>query len=117
MTYEFTKFYVTVCDELDLIPSEVDEALYVAISDCFEKGYTVESTVVELENDSQWETRITNIEELQTGDLVTITVPIYEYNESFYINLRGPIYDEVAKKQHPRVTFHGATRKGIHASA
>lgn len=111
MTYEFTKFYVKVCDELNITPSEVDEALYIAISDCFEKGYTVESTVVEVENDSQWETRITNIQELQTGDLVTITVPVYLFWDSIFIDTKTALYGLYEGIQNPSVIFHHATRK------
>lgn len=111
MTYEFTKFYVKVCDELNITPSEVDEALYIAISDCFEKGYTVESTVVEVEDDPQWETQVTDIQDVRDGDLVTITVPATTFGDSIFIGVNNALYDLSTGLQHPRVTFHHATRK------
>lgn len=123
MNYEFVQFYLAVCKGLGVDPSVKNPELFNAITEQYRENVdcgwmiggfdeTVSDAVEKIANDERWTTRITNIEDVREGDLVTITVPAVTVGGTLHIGVQTDISDTPTD----RMIFHYAIRKGFHAA-
>lgn len=127
MNYEFVRFHLAVCKGLGVDPSVTNQELFSAITEQYQDNVdcgrmigefddVVSGAIEKIANDERWDTRITDIGDVQDGDLITITIPV-EMSDGFVylLDAADSIYgpgDDVPSW----MTFHHATRKGFHAT-